>query len=434
MTTDHSRLAILILHRLGDPAAWRTAVRDVEYILPDHAPGHDYIVHAAELPLPEFIKSTRFHAIILGPTFLCARFAPHTLAQVKSDYAFVGASDAFKIALPQDDYDGSALLDRWMIEWNVDSVYAACSEHWSVLYPENSKTGRIRQGYTGYIADAWLRRFGNPKPHAERTIDVSYRASKLPPNFGRIGLIKGEIGDRFAAHPATAGLRLDISTDPGALIPGERWHDFLENSRFCLATNSGSSVLDPECSIRACVERDRIRHPLATFDQVEARCFPGQDGRYSFTAISPRNLEAALAHTVQIATVGPYSGVLSPNTHYIPIEHDCSNASDVVKQMGDRSHVERIAAQAREAVLAVPELRAAHHASRLIGQIADGVGAKRIQSTPAAELQRVIARYREEVTAKAAAFWSRRRRRQKIRDVAVAMGARRLKRWLVTPR
>jgi len=38
------------------------------------------------------------------------------------------------------------------------------------------------------------------------------------------------------------------------------------------------------------------------------------------------------------------------------------------------------------------------------------------------------------VTAKAAAFWSRRRRRQKIRDVAVAMGARRLKRWLVTPR
>jgi len=102
--------------------------------------------------------------------------------------------------------------------------------------------------------------------------------------------------------------------------------------------------------------------------------------------------------------------------------------------MGDRSHVERIAAQAREAVLAVPELRAAHHASRLIGQIADGVGAKRIQSTPASELQRVMARYREEVTAKAAAFWSRRRRRQKIRDVAVAMGARRLKRWLVTPR
>ena len=43
MTADRSRLSILILHRLGDPLAWRTAVRDLEYLLPDHLPEHGQI-------------------------------------------------------------------------------------------------------------------------------------------------------------------------------------------------------------------------------------------------------------------------------------------------------------------------------------------------------------------------------------------------------
>lgn len=427
------RLAILILHRLGDPLGWRAAVRDVEYLLPEHSPDHDYIVHPAEIPLPEFVKSINFHAIILGPTFLCARYAPHTFAQVKADYAFVAASDAFKIALPQDDYDSSALLDRWMIDWNVDTLYAAVSQHWPVLYPEYSKTGRIRQGYTGYIADSWLRRFRDPKPHSERTIDVSYRANKLPPNFGRVGRIKGEIGDRFAAHPATAGLRLDISTSPGAVIPGDGWHDFLEESRSCLVTNSGSSVLDPSGAIRACVERELIEHPDATFEQVESRCFKGEDGRYTFMAISPRNLEAALANTVQIATVGPYSGILAQHEHYLPLEPDCSNAADVVRQMRDGQLLDRIAARARHAVLAVPALRATHHAEGLITQIVDGVSTKRIQATPTADRQRMIARYRDEMTSVTNRFWGRRRRRERLRRLAVSMGARKVKRWLMTP-
>ena len=433
MTSDNSRLAILILHRLGDPLFWRAAVRDLEYLLPDHAPDHDYIVHAADQPLPAFIKDVRFDAIILGSTFLCARGTPHTFAAVRDAYDFVGLSDAFKIALPQDDYDCSAILDRWMIDWQVDSLYAACSDHWPVLYPNFSKTGRIRQGFTGYIADSWLTRFRDPKPRDARSIDVSYRARKLPPNFGRIGQIKWEIGERFASHPATANLNLDISSNDADLIPGRRWHDFVEDSKFCLATNSGSSLLDPEGHIRICVERELIRNSRATFEDIESRCFKGEDGRYTFTAISPRNLEAALARTVQIATVGQYSGILSADAHYLPLEPDCSNAGDVVKQMGDRSLVNRIAEQAREAVLGVPELRAAHHATSLLGQIANGAGAKRVKATPHAEMAQVIKRYDDEVTARTPAFWRQRRRRQRVRDVAVALGARKIKRWLFSP-
>lgn len=426
-------LNILVLHRLGDPLYWRTAVRDLEYLLPDHAGAHHYIVHAADQPLPAFVKDLRFDGIVLGPTFLCARYAPHTYAAVMEAYDFVRHSDAFKIAMPQDDYDCHLVLDRWMTSWGVDRVYAACSEHWDILYPSVAPTARIRQGYTGYIADSWLDAFRHPKPFVDRALDVSYRARQLPPNYGRIGFIKGVIGERFAAQAATAGLTLDLSTDPDDLIAGAQWHAFLNDSRFCLATNTGSSLLDPEGDIRRAVEQYLIQKPFAPFEEVEAHCFPEQDGRYTFTAISPRNMEAALARTVQIATPGPYGGLLQPDDHYIPIEPDCSNACDVVAQMRDRDRVERVQRQAYNAVMGVPELRAANHAVALIDQIAEGAAAKHVQRTPAPAMTQAMDRYRRAVTDQAGWFWARRRRRQKIRDAAVALGARKLKRWLMSP-
>ena len=423
-------LNILILHRLGDPLYWRAAVRDLEHLLPDHAPHHRYVVHAADQPLPTYIKDVRFHGIVLGPTFLCARYARHTMASVLDAFDFVRTSDAFKIALPQDDYDAHAVLDRWMIDWHIDLVYAACSEHWDVLYPDYSRNGVIRQGYTGYVADAWLNRWKQTTPFAQRTIDVSYRARKLPPNFGRIGYIKGVIGERFAGHPATAGLRLDISTEPEDLVAGARWHDFLDNSKFCLATNTGSSLLDPNGDIRYCVERYLIRHAAASFDEVESHCFPGQDGRYVFTAISPRNLEAALAQTVQIATPGPYGGILTATDHYIPIEPDCSNVTEVVAQMHDETRVEAIRRQAREAVLDRAELRASIQATAMVSQIASGAGAKRVQATPTAQVDAVLDRYHHDVTDRTDTFWRRRRRRLNARSVLASLGARKIKRWL----
>src|SRR4051812_43055255 len=128
---------------MGDPRSWRTAVRDLELILPTCAPGHDYIVHAAELPLPEYVKALPFQGIVLGPTFLCARYEPNVLAGVIRDYDFIRSSDAFKIALPQDVYDCSAILDRWMVDWQIDRVYSPHgAATWPVLFPSYSSTDR----------------------------------------------------------------------------------------------------------------------------------------------------------------------------------------------------------------------------------------------------------------------------------------------------
>jgi hypothetical protein len=90
-----------------------------------------------------------------------------------------------------------------------------------------------------------------------------------------------------------------------------------------------------------------------------------------------------------------------------------------------------VTVNARDAVLSAPELRAANHARHLVSQIENGVGSKRLQGPSPDEMTTVIDRYRSEVTAKSASFWEARRRRARLRNVAVALGARKLKRWLM---
>ena len=98
------RLNILILHRMGDPQHWRESVAELELALPRYAPEHNYLVHNALLPLPSVVKEFGFDAIIMNSTFLSAAWNPKVLRKLRDTYSFLTHSQAFKIALPQDDY------------------------------------------------------------------------------------------------------------------------------------------------------------------------------------------------------------------------------------------------------------------------------------------------------------------------------------------
>jgi hypothetical protein len=76
--------------------------------------------------------------------------------------------------------------------------------------------------------------------------------------------------------------------------------------------------------------------PDAPFEEVEKNCFPGLDGKYNFTAISPRVLEAAMLGSAQILVDGEYSGIVKPGEHFIPIRPDASNFPEVLDAMADR--------------------------------------------------------------------------------------------------
>ena len=411
------KLNILILYKMGDPRQWRTAVRDLEFMLPTSAPNHNYIVHPSERPLPPFIKDIDFHGIILGPTFLCNRYRHDHLAKTLVNYDFIRQSDAFKIAMPQDDYDCSAILDRWMTNWNVDIVYSVCDNNWQTLYPLFSKVGQIKLGYTGYITDTWIDSWNNPKPFVLRSIDISYRASKLPPYYGSIGHIKSVIGDRFKSKLKNDAFKLDISTDPSDFIPGDKWHSFLENSKFCLVSNSGSSLHDPEGEIRASVNRFLSSNANATFEEVLKNCFPDEDCKYVFTAISPRNIEAALSETIQIATPGAYSNILEADRDYIPLDPNCSNITAVVDKMKNHQMTKSIAKRCKQSVLSVDALRANNQAAKMIQQIEAGISAKNIIGTKHEKMKKNISRYHDKFIAHTEQYWKKRRFLQKYRTL-----------------
>ncbi|MBK8515257.1 MAG: hypothetical protein IPL55_02860 [Saprospiraceae bacterium] len=334
---------VLSLHKMGHPDDWRESVRSLEFMFKECRPELNCILHDANLPFPDKYKKIEFHLIVLGPTFLCSRYNSSTFKKILNNFDFIRNSKAYKVALPQDDYDCAGILDKWMVDWSVNVLYSVCPNNWDILYPKFINLGKIKLGYTGYVSKEWINKWSEIKPNTLRHVDISYRASKLPANFGSVGNLKSEIADTFLKSlPKDHKFKLDISTDKAKTISGSKWHEFLENSKFCLTTPSGSSIYDPYGKIRNMVKEYSTKFPQAKFEEIENACFQNLDSLYTFTAISPRNLEAGLAETVQIATPGSYSDLMKPLKHYIPLNSDCSNIKDVLLMISNQSLIDDI--------------------------------------------------------------------------------------------
>ena len=179
----------------------------------------------------------------------------------------------------------------------------------------------------------------------------------------------------MAAKPS---LSLDISNKLSDHIPGVIWHDFLSDSKFCLATPSGSSLIDPQTVFRRRVESFMRENPSASYDEVESSCFSNLDKKGYYTAISPRNVEAALAETIQIATPGAYSGMMEPGIHYISLEENCTNVDVVIKQMEDMTLVDKIRQEAKESILSEPRLRQKVFVEELMDKTAKIISQRKI--------------------------------------------------------
>jgi hypothetical protein len=349
------RLKVLILHSNNPLAQVRRTSFNHAFCLLKYAPWNSYELHAFGQPIPSRLRREHFDAIILDTTFLCWRWGKpreEYFDRLLREYSFIADSDAVKIALPQDEYDHSAVLDDWMTDWRVDLIYSVCYEHRDVFYPKAVMRAEIVEGLTGYIDDADVAMMHRmARPFTEREIDVGYRARDLPPYFGHFGRLKAEIGTRFLAASTHSGLRLDISLDPKQSLAGDHWLRFLANCRFSLGCESGSSLLDPFGDIRAACDAYLADHLGADFSEVEAACFPDQDMRTVFSAISPRLFEAALAGTCQILVPGKYLGILRPDEHYIPLSPDCSNIDAVHAQLTDWRGAHERAEACRAALL-----------------------------------------------------------------------------------
>jgi hypothetical protein len=226
----------------------------------------------------------------------------------------------------------------------------------------------------------------------------------LPPYFGRLGENKWTIGRDVAARAKDAGLRVDIELGDQGTLLGDAWLNFIGDSKFTLGANSGSSLLDPTGSIQSGVRTYLGSHPDALFAEVEKNCFPGLDGKYSFTAISPRVLEAALLSSAQILVDGEYSGIVKPDEHFIAIRPDASNFPEVLDAMADRPLVEGMIRRCREAVLSVDALRYKSKARMILNLVGEMTAHKKPVSS-GNKVRQVIARYASEMQPKYQSCW-----------------------------
>ena len=163
---------------------------------------------------------------------------------------------------------------------HIDFVFTVAPESlWSAIFPAvDREQTRIGRALTGYLDPGTIARIAHVAAGVERTIDIGYRAKDLPAWLGRHARLKAQIGDAFAHAAPTYGLTTDISTRPEDVLTGSDWLRFLLSCRYTVGVEGGASVFDRDGSLRQCCERVLANRPGATFEELEAECFPGRDG------------------------------------------------------------------------------------------------------------------------------------------------------------
>lgn len=354
--SSHEHGRVLVVYALMQYPL-RSSTADHLYSFGRHSKSAIAYYNAAARPLPQWVLRQRFDAIIFHTSFLSSRWDPATFELVRERVRPLLELDAARLALPQDEFIHTDSLTDFLNEANVDDLYSVAPEAmWPIIYRDLDRaTVRIHRVLTGYLSEDTVQRIerilsGQPP----RDIAIGYRAWEAAAWLGRHGRLKAELAQAVEPLAAARGLRTDISTRDEDTIFGDDWFRFLARCRYTIGVEGGASILDRSGSIRARTEAYTKAHPRAPFHEIEAACFPGEDGRDDFelVAISPRHLEACATRTGQVLVEGDYNGILEPNEHYLPVRRDLSNLDAVLDMVADDKIRKELTDRAFEEVVA----------------------------------------------------------------------------------
>jgi hypothetical protein len=214
------------------------------------------------------------------------------------------------------------------------------------------KAGKLRtqQVLTGYVPQ-WLTQYP-PVPLAARRTMVGYRGRTYPAWHGEQGREKIRIGKLFKRDAKRFGISTDIAWSERSRLYGRDWVKFIRDCQAVLAVESGASVFDFDGAVAArtesfaaLIERPHPIPALArkpSYEMLRDRFFAGQEDQIDIAQISPRVFEAIALRTLIIAYPGRYSGVLEPWRHYVPLDKDHGNMSQVAAVLRDPERVAEI--------------------------------------------------------------------------------------------
>lgn len=311
------------------------------------------LYHNAAFSFPTSIFSNwQPDVVILSTTFLSARWNPDTFQRVTENCQDIQSWDCLKIAMPQDEFLRSGILDTYLSSLKTQLILTCASlNELPRIYPKSLLAGaKPYQVLTGYIDDYSLKRISNLsrtcKPFRERPVDVGYRAWSPEYWLGDLGQQKTAIGLEAKRHASIDNLKSDISFDPSAVLNGDEWFTFLLNSKTTLGCEGGASLFDPEGAIQHQVKQYLSNHPQASYEEVKSAIFPDSANNFEHKNITPRHFEACMTRTLQILIEGNYKGILQPNIHYIPVKPNLSNLPEALHVIRDPKRCEEVVSKA----------------------------------------------------------------------------------------
>lgn len=353
-TMARERRNVLLVYALYDHPV-RDTIRDHLFAFRRYSRHRYFYMNAALRRPSRLLERVSFDAIVFHTTFLAPRWTPTVFEELVERVRPLERMDARRAIVPQDEYLRSDMVCDFIDEFDVSHVFTtAPASEWPKIY---RSVDRTRVGFTtvltGYLEPRSVKRMEDIAHETpQRHLDISYRAWRAAPWLGRHGTLKMRIAESFDEHGAARGLRMDISTRAQDTLYGDDWYRLLASSKYTIGVEGGASVLDRDGSIKDATERYLAEHPDAGFEEIEAHCFPGEDGRLALFALSPRHLEACATRTCQILVSGSYNGILKPGRHYIELDRDLGNLEQVLDTVQRDEQRERIVEAAWREVVA----------------------------------------------------------------------------------
>jgi glycosyltransferase involved in cell wall biosynthesis len=305
------------------------------------------------LKLPASLRLSDYDAVVVHST---VSYFAHNLANLDLDLAqgFSGY-DGVKVLMKQDEQVTTSRFVNIVRERKFDIVFTCVPpQEQEKVYPrEVIGDCELMQVLTGYISPAM--RQGDAR--GERDIDVSYRGSIQPLEFGRLGYEKRSVGYDVSRALTDQGLRLDISSRWEDRVLGEEWGRFLSRSRVVLGVESGSNLFDFTGEVAQWCRSYEATH--SGDDPASERYYRTAHETYLHTfednvhyaQVSPRHFEAAAAGAAQILYEGSYSGIFRAKEHFMPLRRDLGNLAETVDFIRDEAARIRMAERAFEEII-----------------------------------------------------------------------------------
>ncbi|MCA9799951.1 MAG: hypothetical protein KC474_10410 [Cyanobacteria bacterium HKST-UBA04] len=267
------------------------------------------------------------------------------------------AFDGFKVLYIQDEYEATATAQQWIRDLGFDVVYSVVPEPYlHQVYPPDAFPGvTFFSTLTGFVPDSLMDQVGGDadiKPMAQRHSRLAYRGRYLPYWYGQLAQEKMTIGIEMKRLCAERGVPVDIEWEDQYRIYGPNWYRFLKSSRAMLGTESGANIFDDHRHIQQRVTAALEARPDMTFEQARAEGLVPEEGPVKMNQISPKFFEAIACRTALVLFEGNYSGVLTPDVHYIPLKKDYSNVDTVLARLEDTEALEAMVDRAFTDVVA----------------------------------------------------------------------------------